>query len=68
MSISAATMLAGLRVLTALSDHTNPAAADVAKLRRAVPDFKDLPLEELAYKVLQFEIRARRRARAAGSI
>jgi len=58
-----AVMRMALRVLSAMTDGRPPHTGDVAALRRLAPSDRALPVDELAYRVIQQELRSREHAR-----
>jgi hypothetical protein len=65
MATNLAMMRMALRVLSAITDERLPLARDVAELRRLAPGAIALPMDELAYRVIQQALRSR--ARPEGS-
>jgi hypothetical protein len=57
MPLHKAAMKTALRVLTALTEHQNPDSSDIAELRQFAPQGADLPVDELARKLIQEELK-----------
>lgn len=57
-----AAMQAALRVLASITDHQEPARADLQILRELAPEFADGPLDDLACHVIEVALRNRRAA------
>ena len=53
-----------LRVLSAVCEHKNPDQKDTEELQRLTPVYANLPIDELACKVINAMIEEQKKARA----